>query len=263
MNIEKLTKLPPIETGFRLDPLLPVIPLAMEVSRAGCAAPHAHPRGQLIYASSGVMRVICNRDIWVVPPSQAVWMPPHNEHEVYFPGNVSLRNLFIDPSAVTDLPSSCTVLKISPLLRELIIKAVAIGEEYAPASAGWRLMTVLLDELGAAEPTQLHLPIARDNRVLRVMEALLLNPGDTRGLEVWGREAGASSRTLARLFAAETGLTFGEWRTRLHLQEAVRRLDNGEQVTQVAYDMGYRSLSAFIGMFRRELGVSPRRYCRA
>lgn len=86
MDIEKLPRLPPVETGFRIDPALPVIPLAMEVSNAGCAAAHAHPRGQLIYADKGVMRVICRRDIWVVPPSQAVWVPPGIEHEVYFPG---------------------------------------------------------------------------------------------------------------------------------------------------------------------------------
>ena len=81
----------PVMLGYRLDPNLPVIPLAMELSphqlqaqQVGCAAVHAHPRGQLIYASSGVMRVICGRDIWVVPPSQAVWVPPEQEHEVYF-----------------------------------------------------------------------------------------------------------------------------------------------------------------------------------
>lgn len=269
MNIEKMTRLPPLELGYRLDARLPIIPFAMQVCprtmkarQVGCAASHAHPRGQLIYASSGVMRVVCGRDIWVVPPSQAVWVPPNQEHEVFFPSEVALRNLFVDPSASIGLPKQCTVLKVSSLLRHLIMKAIRIGEGYLPESAGWRLMQVILDELRQAQATPLHLPMARDKRVLRVIEALLEKPGDNRHLVAWGRMAGASSRNLSRLFVSETGLTFGVWRKRLILQEAVKRLDQGEQVTQVALDLGYQSLSAFIEMFRKELGVSPGRYVR-
>lgn len=262
MNIEKLTKLPPVVIGYRIDPALPIIPFAMQVSQAGCAAPHAHPRGQLMFASSGVMRVICRRDVWIVPPSQAVWIPPEIEHEVYFPGEVSLRNLFIDPSASVGLPKVCTVFKVSSLLRELILKAVMVGDNYSSESSGYRLMTVILDELRQAEPTELHLPMGHDERLLRVMEALLKNPGDLRELDELAKIAGASSRTLSRLFVRETGLTFGVWRKRLLLQEAIDRLGKGQNVTRVASDLGYQSLSAFIEMFRQSLGASPGQYLR-
>ena len=262
MNVDKLTKLPPIEIGYRIDPALPIIPLAMQVNQAGCAAPHAHPRGQLIFASSGVMRVICRRDIWVVPPSQAVWVPPGIEHEVYFPGEVSLRNLFIDPSASAGLPEVCTILKVSPLLRELILKAVLIGNDYSSGNPAYRLMMVILDELRQAEPTELHLPMGQDKRLLRVMEALLKDPGDKRELDQLALFAGASSRTISRLFVRETGLTFGVWRKKLLLQEAIDRLGKGQNVTRVAFDLGYQSLSAFIEMFRQSLGVSPGQYLR-
>ena len=269
MNIAKLTRLPPVEQGFLLDAKLPVISLAIEVSprkmlarEVGSAAVHVHPRGQLIYASSGMMRIICGRDVWVVPPSQAVWVPPNQEHEVYFPGNAALRSLFVDPSAVTGLPPHCTVLKVATLLRELILRAVRIGNSYAADGAEWRVMQVLLDELRVAEETPLRLPMARDERVMRVIDALLKSPGDRRDLDAWGKIAGASSRTLARLFVSETGLTYGGWRKRLQLHESLDRLNRGEQVTSIAFDLGYQSLSAFIEMFRKELGVSPRRYVR-
>jgi len=257
MNVEKLTKLDPVTIGYRLDSSLPVIPLTMEVEQAGCAAAHAHPRGQLIYASHGTMRVICDRDIWVVPPSQAVWVPSQQNHEVYFPGKVLLRNLFVDPFWSMGLPEQCTIFKVSTFLRELIGRAVEIGEKYQPDSPGWRVMQVLLDELQHAEATPLHLPMGRDSRLLRVMEALLHDPGDTRELEQWGILAGASGRTLARLFVAETGLTFRKWRTRLVLQQAITRLGQDEPVTNIAFDLGYKSLSAFIERFRREVGCSP------
>lgn len=260
MNIEKLTKLSPVTIGYRIDPDLPVIPFAMQVSNAGCAAGHAHPRGQLIYASSGVMRVLCRNDIWVVPPSQAVWIPPHVEHEVYFPGDVSLRNLFIDPSVTSCLLQHCSVIRVSSLLRELILKAVTIGESYKSGSAEFRFMMVIIDELSQAEPTPLHLPMGSDSRLSHVTEALLKYPGNRKTLDEWADFAGASARTLARLFVKETGLTFGEWRKRLLLQESIDRLSRGESVTQVAFDLGYQSLSAFIEMFRQALGTSPGQY---
>ncbi|WP_051261502.1 AraC family transcriptional regulator [Desulfovibrio inopinatus] len=262
MDITKLTKLPPVNTGYRIDPLLPIIPLTMQVDQAGCNAPHAHPRGQCIFASSGVMKVICQRDIWIVPPSQAVWVPPGIEHEVYFPGAVSLRNLFIDPSVTQQLPSACTVLQVSALLRELILKAMSYGDRYSPDGPGWRLMAVILDELREAESTDLHLPMANDARVLRVMDALLKNPGDQRKLSEWACYTGASPRTLSRLFVLETGLTFGAWRKRLILQEAIHRLDKGNTITRIALDLGYNSLSAFIEMYRKALGCPPGQFLR-
>lgn len=255
-----MTKLAPVDIGYRIDPARPVIPFSIQVSNAGCAGSHSHPRGQLIYASRGVMKVICVRDIWIVPPSQAVWVPPETEHEVYFPGNVWLSNLFIDPSVTSEFPRQCTVIKISSLLRELILKADKIGEDYDSQSPGFRLMLVILDELKQAEPTSLCLPLGQDERLLRVLHELLKNPGENHRLAELAAIAGASSRTLSRLFVRETGLTFGEWRRRLLLQEAIDRLDKGDSVTRIAFDLGYQSLSAFIEMFRQSLGASPRQY---
>lgn len=55
-------------------------------------------------------------------------------------------------------------------------------------------------------------------------------------------------------------MTFHEWRTQLRLLEAVDRLSQGQQVTDIATELGYKSPSAFIAMFRRSLGVSPGHY---
>lgn len=260
MNIAKTTKLPPVEIGFRIDPEHPVIPLAMEVKNAGCAAPHAHPRGQFIYASSGVMRVNCATGIWFVPPSQAVWMPPLFEHQVYFPAAVSVRNLFIDPSVTNGLPESCCVVEVSPLLRELILRAMAFAENYRRDSAEWRVMMVILDELRRLKPVPLGLPLPQDDRIRQVTDALLAMPGNSRTLEQWARQVFTTPRTMARLFVRETGMTFGDWRQKLRLLEAVNRLEQGEPVSAIYLDLGYQSLSAFIEMFRKVTGKTPGKY---
>ncbi len=82
-------------------------------------------------------------------------------------------------------------------------------------------------------------------------------PGD---LADWADEAGASERTLARLFQKQAGMTFGAWRQRRRLQAAIERLAAGDPVATVALDLGYDSPSAFITMFRKTLGDTPDRY---
>ncbi len=72
--------------------------------------------------------------------------------------------------------------------------------------------------------------------------------------------AGASARTLARLFEREAGMTFGSWRQQLRLLRSLELLAGGESVTSVALSLGYESLSAFVSMFRRNLGRTPGRY---
>ena len=91
----------------------------------------------------------------------------------------------------------------------------------------------------------------------RHAEALLADPADHRTLREWGREVGASERTLARAFAAEAGVPFGRWRTLLRLQAALSMLAAGEPVSRVAGRVGYDTPSAFVAAFRRETGQTP------
>jgi AraC-like DNA-binding protein len=41
---------------------------------------------------------------------------------------------------------------------------------------------------------------------------------------------------------------------------AVERIAGGELITTIAHDLGYGSSATFTSMFRRVLGVPPRRY---
>jgi len=73
--------------------------------------------------------------------------------------------------------------------------------------------------------------------------------------------AGASSRTLARLFERETGMRFVDWRQQARLARALVGLAEGRDVASVARAVGYESVSAFTAMFRRVLGRTPSNYC--
>lgn len=260
MNSENMTTLSPTRTGYLVDPARPIIARALEISGAHRVARHQHPRAQLVYAISGVVRVRTVDGTWIVAPSQAVWVPPEVNHEIIAADSISIRTLFVDPSVTEDLPQNCCVLNIPPLLRELILRAVTVGDNYAPASSGYRIMQVILDLLKELQPAPLYLPMGQDKRLRQIMDGLYNDPADDRDLNAWAEICGASARTLARLFLRETGMTFSDWRKQLRLLEAIDRLGQGQSVTRVALELGYKSSSAFIAMFRRSLGVSPGSY---
>jgi len=72
--------------------------------------------------------------------------------------------------------------------------------------------------------------------------------------------AGASARTLSRLFCNELGMTFYEWRTQLRVYHALVLLADGHDTTYVAHACGWANPSGFIAAFAGIIGTTPGRY---
>ena len=221
---------------------------------------HRHRAAQLIYAATGVMTVTTDDGRWIVPPQRAVWVPPRADHAIRMTGEVRMRTLYLDPDRLHDPPASCCVVHVSPLLREAILRVIDFLQPYPEHGREARLAAVVADEIEGASVAPFHLPMPRDPRLLAITSRLAHDPGDKRALDAWGRIAGASPRTLARLFHRETGMGFARWRQQARLLRALELLAAGGAVTEVALDLGYDSTSAFITMFRDSLGATPGRY---
>jgi AraC-like DNA-binding protein len=224
---------------------------------------HSHPEDQLIFASAGVMTVRTKHGIWVVPPMRAVWIPADTTHSVATRGRVSMRTLYFAAKLVQPSNTKCFVMNVSPLLRELILHACKFHKLRRKDAVHRRIIEIIVDQLEGAHSIPLQLPHPTDARASRVVEALLADPGKQRTLEELCEECGASKRTIERLFLAETKMTFRQWRQQLRLLHAMQLLASGEKVTGAAMDAGYSSASAFIAMFRRQLGETPKRYFEA
>jgi AraC-like DNA-binding protein/mannose-6-phosphate isomerase-like protein (cupin superfamily) len=237
-----------------------IVAVALDYPNGYHIPPHRHKSAQLLYACTGVMTVTTKKGIWVIPPQRAVWVPALVEHQIFVSGRLSMRSLYIKPEAESDLPVECCVVTVPPLLRELILHAVTLPRIYPLNGPEARIMNVILDQIRSLSVSPLDLPIPKDPRLKKIHRAFIVNPADNRTLEAWGNMVGATSRTLTRLFQAETGMNFRQWRQQVRILEALRRLGIDEQVTSVALDMGYDSPSAFINMFKKALGKTPGQY---
>lgn len=239
----------------------PIIAVALNYPDNHRIPAHIHQSAQLLYASAGVMTVTTKKGIWVVPPQRAVWVPMRMEHKILTCGRLSMRTLYIKGDCVADLPKECRVVTVSRLLRALILHAISLPQLYDLKGADARLMSVILDQirsLPVVAPLDLRMP--RDPRLSKIYRALVDNPADNRSLEDWGRNVGACSRTLTRIFRAETKMSFRQWRRQFRILEAIKRLGRKEPVTNVALDLGYDSPSAFISMFKKAMGRTPGQY---
>ena len=213
---------------------------------------------------------MCSSDldhcVWIVPPSHAVWIPPGTRHQVASETRADVRHVFVDPSRPVrrDGPRTdrCAVLLVTPLMRELILRLEAMLAEEIDVARRLRFAEVMIDEMNHLAEAPLNLPGGRDPRLVRLTRHLGAHPDDGRPLSELASLAGASVRTLERLFRDETGLTYRRWRSRLRLLAAIEQLEAGKSSTEVAHTLGYSSPSAFVASFRAEFGEPPRSFLR-
>ena len=220
---------------------------------------HQHRKGQLILALHGAITCEVENALWMVPPHYAIWVPGQQPHSNRATPSARLCFLFIEPGAVS-LPDYCCTLKISPLVRELILTLAERSSERPQDPATGRLIQVLFDELPRSAQQQLQLPVSGHPKIRQMVDTMAVEPACWQTLAQWAQVFAMSERNLARLVVKETGLSFRRWRHQLQLILALQMLIAGQSVQQTAQTLGYDSTTAFITMFKKGLGQTPGRY---
>jgi AraC-like DNA-binding protein len=229
--------------------------------------PHRHAWAQLAYCASGVLQVTAepadapgDAVTYIVPPSRAVWIAPGALHWVHVLEQAEFRTLYLHASVTPPGWLGCRVIRVSPLLRELI---GALDVPAVPRERERRLAELALDELAQASVQALGVPLpppGGDKRLRALCEAVLRAPGQRSSLAEWAADVGASERTVARLFQSELGTGYQQWRQQAVLAHALPLLARGAPVSQVAAATGYASESAFSAMFKAAMGQPPRQF---
>jgi len=228
--------------------------------------PHHHDWAQLVFSFSGAVRVGTERSTYIVPPSRAVWIPAGLEHAVTAIERADLRTLYVLAHLLDgEAWAGCRVLEVSPLLRELVLALPTEPDPCPPETADdvsrrHGLETLVVHELRRARPLALGVALPQDARLRRLCEAMLQEPGRHAGLDAWAQEAGASPRTLNRLFREQLGTSFAQWRSQLLLAHALTLAARGRPMSHIATELGYTSASAFTAMVTRTVGMPPSRF---
>ncbi|WP_305856839.1 AraC family transcriptional regulator [Balneatrix alpica] len=223
---------------------------------------HQHPNGELVYSYSGVMEVKVADKHYLVPSQYALWLPPNTPHQGLNRHAAWHCSLYVANPDAYDFPKQTCALLITPLISALLthLREHPPTPPYRPQEQ--HLLQVLIEQLAAAPCAGSYLPSSSDPLLAPVLSILEANPGANTSLAELAAQVHTSERTLARRSQRDLGMPLLEWRQRLRVLKAMEWLEAGAKVETIALELGYSSASAFIGMFKRLMGMSPDEYRR-
>ncbi|MER2496067.1 AraC family transcriptional regulator [Vibrio neptunius] len=216
---------------------------------------HKHQKGQLLYAPRGCMNFALSNSVCILPPTKAVWIPPDTVHRAFMTNVVAYRSLYFDCNAFR-CPDSITIIEVSELLKALINK-MAFWPVDKPEIEMNNCTALFWEEFDHSKTYSYELPLPTDRRLnsfrLRVSDEAFLAPD----LVTLANSAGASTKTVTRIFKAETGMSYQEWRQQWRTLKAIELLCRERQVSDVAHWLEFSSDSAFIAFFKKQMGQTP------
>ena len=246
--------------GYETDGQRPVLTYSKSLANAMCEKAHTHPRAQILSCDRGTMEVVTQDNVWIVNSTQSIWLASYDKHQVYFPNHVNVTSAFIDQSRIGSLPQRSFAFSSSDFLNSLLEKVTSFSNLEKFTDQQLRVVEVLLDELSGLTPTSAFLPMSKDPRVRKVTSVLMNQLGSKQSIKHYAELACVSPRTLSRLFRSELGMSFTKWRIRMKLTEAVRLLNDGKNVTEVSFALGYEEVSSFIDTFKKHFQTTPSNY---
>ena len=236
---------------------------AQEFAEAPATELHVD-RHYLLCASRGALRLEAHGRSWVLPPARAALIAAGQPIQVAIPQPVTTSSVLFDTDFAPEPPAPLRVFDLSPLARALVSECVEWPDapERLPAYArsvfdalaavAWRL---------AEQPSPVTVPSGQSEELRRALAVTQDLLAEDVGFEDVASAVGLSSRSLARRFEDECGMT---WRALLRRMRVLRAIEHlaasQDSVTTIAHAVGYTSLSAFNTAFRDLTGRTPTQY---
>jgi len=126
-------------------------------------------------------------------------------------------------------------------------------------SAMVRLLTFFAEQLSALiNQIVLEQQNAEPPLVQKAREYIQQHKSEPLSLAAVAQASGASVFHFCKVFKKTTGLKFTDYVARIRLEDAKAQLLNpSRRISEVAYDVGFQSLTQFNRMFKRVFGQSP------
>jgi AraC-like DNA-binding protein len=218
----------------------------------------------LLCASAGALRLEAEGQSWSLPPARAALIAAGRPVRVTIPQPVTTSSVLFDTGFVPEPPAALAVFDLSPLARALVAECGRWDDPDEPLSdyavTLFRALAAVAWSLSERPSPAVMATGTSDElcRALALTEDRLGGPVEVAEI---AREVGLTPRSLARRFESELGMTWRAALRRLRVLRAIEALaENDASVTEVAFGVGYSSLSAFNAAFRDLTGRTPTDY---
>ncbi len=132
-------------------------------------------------------------------------------------------------------------------------------EQYKPMLRLLHIFATHLSE--CANALNLEAQSAECESVTRAKALVMAHLDDELSLSHVAEVVNVSAGYFSELFHKTTGMTFTDYVARMRVEKVKLLLGDARlQITAIAFDTGFKSLSQFNRVFKRVAGVSPRQY---
>ena len=221
------------------------------------------PHHYLLYALSGALALEADGMRWSLPPARAALIAANHPILVSLPQKVVACSALFAPGFAPNPTAPLTVFDMSSLARELLLSLRVIAAETILNPYATSLFQALIAEVWrlALQPSPVAMPLPTSETLKRALAITEQRLDQDLQFENLAREVATTTRSLARHFMAELGMTWSQMRQRLRLLTAIELMAKEElTLTEIAVSVGFASQSAFSDAFRKFVGKTPATY---
>jgi AraC-like DNA-binding protein len=224
------------------------------------------PGHYLLYASSGTFILEVDEMQWFLPPQRAAWVRADVQVRIQAKGPITSSSILFARDSIALPPSNCRVFAVTPLAREMILYAMQWDIHREPenktADQFFSTLAGVCMEL-AMNAEQFWLPRPQSTELGSAMDYILRHLPSRLTVDEIAQAVNVSNRTLARRFVEEARITCGQFIHHARMLRAMELLaEHNTSVIDVAYSVGFESISSFNTAFRRFTQETPTQYRR-
>jgi AraC-like DNA-binding protein len=185
---------------------------------------------------------------------------------VTIPQPVTTSSVLVSTDFAPSPPALVSVFDLTPLARSLVAECSQWNDSPEPLdNYALTMFSALIAATWALaeHPSQARMPTGRSAETRRALTLTEQRLADDPRFDEIAADVGLTSRSLARRFEAELGMTWRAALRRMRILRAIEMLaSDNESVTAIAMRVGYSSLSAFQVAFRDLTDQTPSEYRR-
>lgn len=225
---------------------------------------HTHLKGQLTYVEGGIIFLYTKEKSYFLPARHYVWIPTGVEHHLQHRYQAAVvRNIYFDTTTDHENPfyNQIGIYPVNNLLLEMFLFSERWNGNINPNTKEYDFLNTLKNILPVVSehPLPIALPTTENQRLRPVLKYIIDNLANDRlSLESVGKATGFSARTLSRLFQAAMDTSFFQYLKLARMIKAMEKLlETDLTISEIAYGVGYNSISSFSNTFDKMVGKRP------
>ncbi|WP_228451997.1 AraC family transcriptional regulator [Chryseobacterium sp. G0186] len=223
---------------------------------------HVHNRAQLTFVEDGYQYFHIDQKIYLVPQHHVIWVPSGKAHKITSEAKTVNLMVFLFKSVFEEeFYQNVQVFTAPPVLKEMLLYASKWNQSLVKNEEQDIFFSAILKSLPNfyKESNGLEIPVPGDTRLIPVCHEINANFKYNLDIDSLAEKAKMSVRSLQRIFKSETGITLQKYLQLTRILKSIELIDAQHYtLSEIAYKVGYQSLSAFTSSYFAVMKMKPK-----